>query len=115
MRHKRLVGGVILLFLMILEVYLATPWLPSRWQAWVSHALIAVSPNGGQSAVTHPALEQEIDRALEKNTGLRLTYYVFIGSLLAGNTILIVWITRRIRSARATRIGRSPDPRSRNT
>ena len=114
--HKRVILGLTLLFLGIVELWLATAYLPARWQAAVSHAISVVLPrHQDQSAITHPALDQEIDQALRENIGLRLTFYAVLALLLAGNAALMVWVTRRLRSTPERNDPRDTDPYARNT
>jgi hypothetical protein len=116
MPYKRIVLGLSLLLLGILELWLATAYLPAKWQAAVGHAVSVVLPrHQDQSAVTHSALDQEIDQALRENIGLRLTFYAVVALLLAGNAALIVWVTRRLRSKGERNGSRQTDPYARNT
>lgn len=82
----------------------------------MSHALSLVWPgHHDQSAITHPALGQEIDQALRENIGLRFAFYAVLTLLLAGNTVLMVWVTRRFRSTLERSKPRDAGPHARHT
>lgn len=103
--YRRITLGLILLFLGIVELYLATAFLPVRWQVAAGHAISAVLPgNHDHFSITHPALAQEINQALRENIGLRSTFYAVLVLLLAGNAAFMIWVIRCLRN--------TPDHRS---
>ena len=82
-----------LLLLICVELYLCAAFLPARWQASVSQSLSRVLPHRyDYSAVTHPALDLEVEQALRHRPALELGIYIFIVLLIAVNTFAIVKI-----------------------
>ncbi len=95
---KRAVLTVVLVALVIVELYLFTGFLPTRWQVAINDTLCRILPQTyDHSVVTHPAIDQEIEQAMKEHIGLRLTVWTaFIGTLLA-NTFLIRWVWQLLR------------------
>jgi hypothetical protein len=95
---KRTALRVLLLALIVVEIYLCSAFLPAAWQTVILQGLSHISPKKfDYSAVTHPALDYEIEDMLRKNVGLRVALYAVILLLLAGNTFLVTRVWRFLR------------------
>ena len=81
--------------LVLVELYLGTGLLPKAWQYTINDVVNGAvrhisSPRYDYSVVTHPAIDQEIEQALQESIWLRLSLYAVFAGLLAGNTFAIV-------------------------
>ena len=64
---KRAVLTVVLVALVIVELYLFTGFLPTRWQVAINDTLCRILPQTyDHSVVTHPAIDQEIEQAMKE-------------------------------------------------
>jgi hypothetical protein len=90
---KSAVLSFTLVVLVAFELYLATAYLPLRCQKSignvVSHTLFRqeVKP-----LITHPALDEEIERTLQQSLPLVVALYAFITTLVVFNGFLILKI-----------------------
>lgn len=93
------IGLVLALVLVILlELFLASAFLPAQWQLAIRHELSRLLPHPyDHSVVTHPALDREIDQALEENLALRVGFYVLVVGLLVCNTVILIKIFKLMR------------------
>jgi len=81
---------VLLVVLAILELYLLTGFFPAGWQAAINDTLRRMLLHSYDfSAVTHPAIHQEIEQAMREHLGLRLAVWAVIGTILMVNLFLI--------------------------
>ena len=97
---KKVVRTVTLIALMLVEIYLCTAFLPAKWQHAIRITVARILPKTyDQWAITHPALDVEIDQVLRDNPGMRVGLYTFFASLMGGNTVLLVWVWRLVRRA----------------
>lgn len=77
----------------IAEICLFSALLPVKWQITIFGGIGPVLPHSyDYSRVTHPALEHEIDQALNQLPALKVALYALIALLLALNT----WATMRV-------------------
>lgn len=91
---KRIAWIVLFFVLLLTEAYVCAAFLPMSWQIAIQRVL----PSGrDHSYTTHPNLEGEIDQALRHHPGLRATFYAVLVLLLAGNTLLLVLVWKRLR------------------
>jgi hypothetical protein len=88
---KRAALSFTLVVLVAFELYLATAYLPLRYQIAVgnvvSHTLFRqdVKP-----LTTHPALDEEVGRTVQQNLLLAIAVYAFITTLVVFNGFLIL-------------------------
>lgn len=99
---KRFTFGTLLVVLVSFELYLATAYLPARWQfatdKFLTHALLR---QDSAPPATHPALDEEIHRVASRNPFFTIIVYAFITAVLLFNAFLIMktWssVTRKPR------------------
>jgi hypothetical protein len=97
---KKVVLTVALIALILVEIYLCTAFLPAKWQHAIGIPLSRILPKThDQWAITHPALDDEIEQVLRDNPGVRVGLYTLFASLLGGNTLLLVWVWSLVRRA----------------
>jgi hypothetical protein len=97
---KKVVLMVALIALTLVEIYLCTAFLPAKWQHAIGNTVARILPKQyDQLAITHPALDEEIDQFLRNNPGVRFGLYTLFASLLGGNTFLLVWVWSLVRRA----------------
>jgi hypothetical protein len=88
---KRSALGFMLVVLVAFELYLATAYLPARYQLTldrvVTHALFRQE---AKPLTTHPALDEEIERTVQQNLPLTIALYAFITTLIVFNGFLIL-------------------------
>ena len=95
---KRVVPTIVLVALVIVELYLFTGFLPTRWQVAINDTLRHILPQTyDYSVVTHPAIDQEIEQAMKDHIGLRLIVWAVFTGMLAVNTFLIRWVWHLLR------------------
>jgi hypothetical protein len=99
---KRVVTGAVFLVLLILELYMCTAFLPSRWQLAINDKINSelqhIPPHRyDYSVVTHPALDQEIEQALKENTSVRIFMYAMFTIVFLVNGFAIIRIWGRLR------------------
>jgi hypothetical protein len=102
---KKVALIVVLAALILSEIYFCTTFLPTRWQFAMSTTIARILPKAhDQWDITHPALDMEIGQVIRNNPNLRVAFYSFLVLLLAGNTLLLVWVWRLVGRARQDRV-----------
>jgi hypothetical protein len=98
---KRAALGFALTVLAASELYLATAYLPLRYQNAVSHTLFRQE---AKPLTTHPALDEEVERTVQQNLLLAIAVYAFITTLVVFNGFLILktWTALGSRSKRVS-------------
>jgi hypothetical protein len=96
---KKVILGVLLLPLLALEVYLFVGFLPLPWQHGLNAAIVHLLPDTRDwTPVTHPLLEQEIERVLSEHLWIRVCIKGITLLLLAVNAWAIYRLVRIVRS-----------------
>ena len=98
---KKALLVVLLLPLLMIEICLCTVFLPLRWQHELNAAIVRFLPETHDwTPVTHPMLEQEIDRVLHEHLWMSVSLYGITLLLLAVNAWAIYRLVRLVRSER---------------
>ena len=104
---KRAALGLILCVLAMSELYIASGYLPARWQYAIDHAVThTVSRQNPKPLTTHPALNEELEKARRENPVFWMLIYVVITVLFLLNTFLLCKVWASLRG------GRQPSPAS---
>ena len=93
---KKVVLSGVLVLLGMTEVCICVALLPMRWQHPINQILFRALPHD-QTAITHPALDLEIDQVLRDWPLMRYGLSAFWLLCLAFNTFLIVKTWRVLR------------------
>ena len=99
---KRVLLFAILLLLILSELYIATGYLPMRWQTAIDHVirhdLLRQNP---KPLITHPALDEEIQRALQTHPWFEVVIYLFITGLFILNSFALIRVGMVLRRGKA--------------
>ena len=96
---KKTAVVILLIPLILAEFFLCTALLPQKWQRAIDSKIPSILPESHDwTPITHPNLDQEIERVLQERIGLRIAIYGLIVALLAGNTWAIHRLWRFARS-----------------
>ena len=93
----------LLLVLVLFEAYLCSTFMPPDWQdAIETNMLDALPITHDWMPITHPALKQEIERAVPEPEWARITFAFLTLTLLVANAFLIRWVWLSLRVERTT-------------
>jgi hypothetical protein len=94
---RRISLGIAGIVLLLVELYLCTAFLPTKWQIAINEKLPQIGAKSyDYSTVTHPALSEEIESVLQSHPVLRFSLYAIFAILLTGNTLLLVRTCRSL-------------------